>query len=293
MSNRSFSPSILSPLTLTRVRQPFNPPSILLYTGGPSSPNLTTARPSHFPPPPPTTKPFTTSPLALKKQGGKRASKNTVGINAAKTASDNADPTDFSALETQIATIEETLRAEVRNIRPGGVNIEAVEEAKVRLKVRDGTVGQGRRVLQGRVKGPMRVGGGGGPREIVKLKELCQVVLRGRMLILMVGEKEHIKPITMALAAAPLALTPVSSSSSPFSTTPSSATSSSSSQQSLEIHIPIPPTTGESRQAALHLVAGKGETALFALREARGVQKKRIRQLELSGKIGSEKARKA
>ena len=97
----------------------------------------------------------------------------------------------------------------------------------------------------------------------------------------------------MALAAAPLALTPVSSSSSPFSTTPSSATSSSSSQQSLEIHIPIPPTTGESRQAALHLVAGKGETALFALREARGVQKKRIRQLELSGKIGSEKARKA
>ena len=190
MSNRSFSPSILSPLTLTRVRQPFNPPSILLYTGGPSSPNLTTARPSHLPPPPPTTKPFTTSPLALKKQGGKRASKNTVGINAAKTASDNADPTDFSALETQIATIEETLRAEVRNIRPGGVNIEAVEEAKVRLKVRDGTVGQGRRVLQGRVKGPMRVGGGGGPREIVKLKELCQVVLRGRMLILMVGEKE-------------------------------------------------------------------------------------------------------
>lgn len=40
-------------------------------------------------------------------------------------------------------------------------------------------------------------------------------------------------------------------------------------------------------------MAGKGETALFALREARGVQKKRIRQLELSGKIGSEKARKA
>lgn len=78
----------------------------------------------------------------------------------------------------------------MRNIRPGGVNIEAVEEAKVRLKVKDGTVGQGRRVLQGRVRGPMRVGGGGGPTEIVKLKELCQVVLRGRMLILMVGEKE-------------------------------------------------------------------------------------------------------
>lgn len=40
-------------------------------------------------------------------------------------------------------------------------------------------------------------------------------------------------------------------------------------------------------------MSGKGETALFALREARGVQKKRIRQLELSGKIGLEKAKKA
>ncbi len=109
------------------------------------------------------------------------------------------------------------------------------------------------------------------------------------------GAIQHIKPITMALAAAPLSLTPVSASSSSSlssSTTPSSATSSSS-QQSLEIHIPIPPTTGESRQAALNLVSGKGETALFALREARGVQKKRIRQLELSGKIGLEKAKKA
>ncbi|KAL8660869.1 MAG: hypothetical protein Q9168_008424, partial [Polycauliona sp. 1 TL-2023] len=225
--------------------------------------------------------PFTTSPVHLKKQGGKGTSKNTVNVNASKTASDNADPTDFSALEDQIAKIIDKLREEVRHIKAGGVNVEAVEDARVTLK--SGSSGS-KPGVQDRARGQRPGGGGGGPKEVVKLRDLCQVVPKGRTLVLMVGEKEHIKPITAALVAPPLSLTPMA---------PSTPSAGSSSQQALEIHVPIPPTTGESRHAALNLVSAKGESALFALREARSNQKKRLRQLELGNKIGPDMARKA
>ncbi|KAL8752927.1 MAG: hypothetical protein Q9199_005400, partial [Rusavskia elegans] len=133
MSSRPFSSSVFSTLKLTRSRQPFSPPSILLCTG-PCSTCLAKTRPRHLPPPPihSQTKSFTTAPLLLKKQGGKGASKNTVAVNASKTANDNADPTDFSALETQITKIIDNLRDEVRYIKAGGVNVEAVEDARSR-----------------------------------------------------------------------------------------------------------------------------------------------------------------
>ncbi|KAL9034150.1 MAG: hypothetical protein Q9180_005567, partial [Flavoplaca navasiana] len=311
MFNRSLTnPSIFSTLTLTRVRQPFVPPSPLLSTA-PCSTSLPNARLLN-----PPSQLFTTTPHPLKKQGGKGSSKNTLAINASKTASDNADPTDFSAFETEILKIVDNLRDEIRYIKAGGINVEAVEDARVVLKAGAGTKIQGRRVLQGRVRGPMKVAGGGGPKEVVRLRELCQVVPRGRMLVLLVGEKEvqfpishslfshaagkkafyfrnfanvdsksvqHIKPLTSALSNPPLSLTPL----------PPSTLSSTSSQQALEIHIPIPPTTGESRTAAINAVSAKGEAALFAVREARGVQKKRIRALDLAGKIGPDKQRTA
>ncbi|KAL8995116.1 MAG: hypothetical protein Q9169_005099 [Polycauliona sp. 2 TL-2023] len=220
----------------------------------------------------------TLSTSSSPKQGGKGASKNTVAVNASKTAGDNADPTDFSALQDQIAKIIDKLREEIRYIKAGGVNVEAVEDARVTLKIAGG---EKPGVPQGRVRGA--VGRPGAPKEVVKVRDVCQVVPKGRTLILMVGEKEHIKPITTTLVAPPLSLTPISP----------SGPSATSSQQALEIHVPIPPTTGESRHAALNLVSTKGESALFALREARGAQKKRLRQLEISNKIGPDMARKA
>ncbi|KAL8774800.1 MAG: hypothetical protein Q9209_000739 [Squamulea sp. 1 TL-2023] len=283
MSTYSSSTTILSTLVRTSLRRPLDPPSTLLCTKCQA-----TLRPNNHLPylqPSSQRKSFITTPRPLKKQGGKGASKNTVAVNAAKSAGDNADPTDFSALENEISKIVENLMEEVRIIKPGGVNIEAVEDAKVVLKGVDRVDGGKKKILKGRVRGPVREGGGGGVKVVVKVRDLCQVVPKGRTLILMVGEKEHVKPITTAISAAPLSLTPQSP--------PASMTSSSSSQQALEIHIPIPPTTGESRSNALNLVSQKGESALFALREARGVQKKRLRQLDLSGKIRPDLLRTA
>ena len=61
----------------------------------------------------------------------------------------------------------------------------------------------------------------------------------------------------------------------------------------LEIHLPVPPTTAESRRKAIALAHEKGEAALHLLREARGAQKKRLRALELSKKAGPDNLRRA
>ncbi|KAL8647954.1 MAG: hypothetical protein Q9210_005259, partial [Variospora velana] len=120
--------------------------------------------------------PFTTTPCPLSKHGGKKASKNTVSVNAQKTSSldDNTDPNDFSALEANIEKIVTGLRDDVRRIKPGGVDVEAVGDIRVTLKKAGGSA----------------VKGGKGARDVVKVGELAQVVPRGRVLVLLVGEKE-------------------------------------------------------------------------------------------------------
>lgn len=61
----------------------------------------------------------------------------------------------------------------------------------------------------------------------------------------------------------------------------------------LEIHLPVPPTTTDSRRHASASAHEKGEAALHNLREARGAQKKRLRALELSRKSGPDSLRRA
>lgn len=43
----------------------------------------------------------------------------------------------------------------------------------------------------------------------------------------------------------------------------------------------------------MELASQKGEAALFALREARGAQRKRLRALELGKKVGPDEMKKA
>ncbi|KAI4090847.1 MAG: hypothetical protein LQ344_004494 [Seirophora lacunosa] len=196
---------------------------------------------------------FITTPPRLSSQGGKKASKNTVSVNAHKTSSlDHADPSDFSVLEANIETIVAGLRDNVKRIKPGGVDVEAVGEVRVTLKKPGGSSSSSSSSDKG----------GKGARDVVKVGELAQV---------------HVRPLTTALAASPLALN-----AQPPST-----------HAPLELHIPIPPTTTESRHAALSAVSAKGEAALFALREARGAQKKRLRQLKLAAKVGPDSMRRA
>ena len=61
----------------------------------------------------------------------------------------------------------------------------------------------------------------------------------------------------------------------------------------LTITVPIPPTTKESREAAKALASKKGEEAMFALREARGAQRKRLRAMELGKQVGPDDLRRA
>ncbi|KAL8679145.1 MAG: hypothetical protein Q9186_004536 [Xanthomendoza sp. 1 TL-2023] len=213
---------------------------------------------------------FSTQRPLCKKQGGKGASKNTVELNASKIDNDNADPLDFSALEGEITKIVENLNADVRGIRAGGIDIGAVEDAWVTLK--NMSTSGAKKSSETKV--------------VVRARDLCQVVSRGRTLVLMVGDKAHLKPIQSAISSQPLNL-------SPLPPAPPSSSSSISSHQPLEIHIPIPPTTTESRLAALSKVSSRGESALFALREARGAQKKRLRELRLAKKVGPDKLWKA
>lgn len=59
------------------------------------------------------------------------------------------------------------MREEIRRIKPGGVDVQAVEEVRVTLKK-----------------------GAKGGKDVVRVGELAQVVPRGRVLVLLVGEKE-------------------------------------------------------------------------------------------------------
>ena len=61
----------------------------------------------------------------------------------------------------------------------------------------------------------------------------------------------------------------------------------------LTILIPIPPTTQESRETAKALASKKGEEALFAVREARGAEKKRLRAMALGKQVGPDDLRRA
>lgn len=166
---------------------------------------------------------------------------------------------DFSAFEGEIEKIIEGLRDEVRRVRPGGLSVEDIENVKVILKkVPEKPIERGNEKEKTKV--------------VVKVGEMAQVVPRGRVMVVLVGERDHTKPLLTALSSSSLPINPLP----PSPDTP------------FELHIPIPPTTTESRINALAQVSAKGEKALFALREARGVEKKRLNALKLSKRMGPD-----
>lgn len=174
MSSHVLFSSLIPPLTRTSIR--ICPPCLTGLSRSPQCrPTHLRHKPSHDTlrrPKSPQQRPFTTTPRPPKKQGGKGASKRTVLVNSQKTSSfnDADDPTDFSALEAQIERIVAGLREEVKRIKPGGVDVQAVEDVRVTLK-KGGSADKGE-------------------KEVVKVGELAQVVPRGRVLLLLVGEKE-------------------------------------------------------------------------------------------------------
>ena len=104
--------------------------------------------------------------------------------NAAKTAG-NDDARDFSAFQAEIDKASEHLKSELSKLKAGGLDLEAIEALRVNLGAGKGDAGTGPAGGKGRGKGD-----GKGKGEVVKVGDVAQVVPRGRMVVIMVGEKD-------------------------------------------------------------------------------------------------------
>ncbi|KAF1952523.1 ribosome recycling factor [Byssothecium circinans] len=206
---------------------------------------------------------FTTSPSLYKKAG--KANKahartdSSPPVNPARaglpTATDYAF--DLSNLESQILKAIEKLTHDLSQLRSGGrLNPEVVESLKVQLGI---------------------AGKEGTGKETVRLGDIAQVVPRGRVINVICGEAEHIKPISSAIASSPHSLTPLS----PESSNP------------LTIQVPLPPPTGESRRAAIDAAGKAAAEADKWIQSARQTHNKSLRKKSLDKSVLPDDLQKA
>ncbi|EQL31399.1 ribosome recycling factor [Blastomyces dermatitidis ATCC 26199] len=188
----------------------------------------------------------TTSHLSKKKDKGNKASRNSdggSGSGAAEAAGlDGDDPFGFSQLENDIAGAVQRLKDDISKLRAGGrFNPEAIETLRVAVSKGDGK----------------------GSKETVKLGELAQVIPKGgRMLTILVGEEEYIKPITSSLLSSSLSLNPQPDP-----------------HNSLQLNVPIPPPTKESRDQSVKDAKAAMDKASTAVRNARGAINKKLKNM--------------
>ncbi|KAH0290965.1 ribosome recycling factor [Aureobasidium namibiae CBS 147.97] len=205
----------------------------------------------------PSTRFFSNTPITYKK-GGKAAreasrsdssSSSSSAAPSSVAAAGSEDPFDFSALETDISDAIAKLKDDLSQLRQGGrFNPQVLESLRVQLKQ-------------------------GGA---VKLGDLAQVVPKGRIVQVVAGEQEHLKPITSTIQSANLNLTPQ-----PDATNP------------LLLSIPIPPPTAESRKATVNAAQKAGDVASNAVRNARQGQQKKLRAMQLAKSARPDDLKKA
>ncbi|ERF71027.1 hypothetical protein EPUS_03307 [Endocarpon pusillum Z07020] len=205
-----------------------------------SSPLITSAPISHPHVPPSSCSLFSTTSHHLKKGASKArksiSASNTEHIpdNKAQTNRDREiDPYDFSDLEAKIKHQADWLRDSLQKLRTGGrLSAETIEGLQVEIK----------HGLQDKKVEKLRLG------------DLATVVPRGgRLMGVMVNEEAHIKPITTSIQSSPYSLTPQPDPQNP-----------------LQLNVPIPPPTAESRAQSLADAKREFEKAGLGIREARG-----------------------
>ncbi|KAJ5975206.1 hypothetical protein N7481_008913 [Penicillium waksmanii] len=97
-----------------------------------------------------------------------------------------------------------------------------------------------------------------------KLGDLAQVVPKGgRMVTILAAEEEHIKPISSSIISSNLSLTPQADPHNP-----------------LQLNIPIPPPTKESRDQSVTVAKAAFEKAAASVRDARGSMHKRLQDMQ-------------
>ncbi|KAJ5727099.1 hypothetical protein N7493_004919 [Penicillium malachiteum] len=110
-----------------------------------------------------------------------------------------------------------------------------------------------------------------------KLRDLAQVVPKGgRMVTVLVSDEEHIKPVTSAIVSSNLSLTPQPD--------PHNA---------LQLNIPIPPPTKESRAQGVQAAKQAFEKASSAVRDSRGAMHKRLQDMQKKKLARPDDVRKA
>ncbi|RDW81806.1 ribosome-recycling factor [Aspergillus mulundensis] len=108
----------------------------------------------------------------------------------------------------------------------------------------------------------LRVQLGKGSKETAKLGELAQVVPKGgRLVAVLVSEESYIKPISSAILGSNLSLTPQQD---PHNV--------------LQLNIPIPPPTKESRDQTVLAAKATMEKAASNVRDSRGAVHKRLQE---------------
>ncbi|EKG13033.1 hypothetical protein MPH_09853 [Macrophomina phaseolina MS6] len=204
---------------------------------------------------------FTTTPALAKKTGKANLSHARSDSSPPVTDAHSSTPTDeaydLSQLESQILRAIERLTHELAELRGGGrLNPEHVEKLRVTLKP----------------TGSARDG-----RETHRLGDLAQVIPKGRVLSIVAGDEEYIKPLMTAIQASPYSLTPQH----PKPDAPTTIT------------VPIPPPTGESRRKALEAAKRAETTAMQAVQNARAAHQKKLRALEVGKKVRPDDLNKA
>ncbi|KAL4996499.1 ribosome recycling factor-domain-containing protein [Aspergillus recurvatus] len=180
---------------------------------------------------------FSISPALSKSKKRDSVKQTDTGVKAqANSASE--DPLDLTQLELGIATAVSRLKDELSKLRMGGrLSPETIESLRVQLSK--------------------------GVKETAKLGDLAQVVPKGgRMVAVLVSEESYVKPISSAILASNLSLTPQQD--------PHNA---------LQLNIPIPPPTKESRDQTVRAAKTAMERAASNVRETRGVVHKRLQEM--------------
>ncbi|KAI1917148.1 ribosome-recycling factor [Ophidiomyces ophidiicola] len=191
---------------------------------------------------------FSTTPALLKKNKGKSAQAEPAAV---------ADPFDFSPLSDGIQRAVLRLQEDLAKLQSRGrLNPEIIENVRVTLR---STSGQEKH------------------KQIVKLKDLAQVIPKGRMITIIVGAEDYTKPITSALQAAPsLSLNPQPDS-----------------RNKLQLNLPIPPPTRESRDEALKAAKLDFEKAGKAVKDARASIQKKLKAMGSNKTIRPDDLHKA
>ncbi|PWY71492.1 putative ribosome recycling factor [Aspergillus heteromorphus CBS 117.55] len=190
--------------------------------------------------------------LCKKKERTKAIPVTDSGKSSSKAGPTSEDPYDLSQLHNGIADALSRLKDDLSRLRVGGrFNTELIENLRVQLSK--------------------------GSKELLKLRDVAQVVPKGgRMVAVLASGEDHVKAITSSIISSNLSLTPQPDC-----------------HNALQLNISIPPPTKESRDQTISMSKTAMEKAAGAIRDSRGTVHRRLQDLQKRKLARPDDVRKA